>query len=86
MKHSIERTSPKGPGNKFVGTCRLCGTPGLTFANMDEDCPNQRGLTREEAVIEAITGAQPAREGVTYCDCERGANGLGLAGRVCDCG
>lgn len=52
--HSIERTSPKG--QKFVGTCRLCGTPGLTLASMNDECPNQRGLTADEALIEAIEG------------------------------
>ena len=56
-RHSIERTSPKGEGYKFIGTCRLCGTPNLTFANMDDECPNQRGLTADEALIEAIEGA-----------------------------
>lgn len=54
--HSIERTSPKGQGQNFVGTCRLCGKTGLTFANMDDECENIRGLTEEEALVEAIEG------------------------------
>jgi hypothetical protein len=54
MRHSLERTSPKG--QDFVGICTLCGTPNLTFKNMQDDCPNQRGLTQEEAVLEAIEG------------------------------
>lgn len=53
MKHSLSRTSPKG--GPFIGTCTLCGTPNLTFADMIGDCPNQRGLTQDEAVIEAIS-------------------------------
>ena len=57
--HSIERTSPKGPGQKFIGTCTLCGKKGLTFKDMDEECPNQRELTKEEALIEAIGGPEP---------------------------
>lgn len=55
--HSIERTSPKGPGAKFVGTCRLCGTPNLTASAALQECPNQRGLTADESLIEAITGS-----------------------------
>lgn len=62
MKHSLKRTSPKGPGNKFVGTCQLCGKEELTFADMDEDCPNQRGLTQEEALIEVIRGEPDEKE------------------------
>lgn len=61
MKHSIERTSPKGKGKPFIGTCTLCGTPNLTLANMGDECPNQRGLTQGEALIEAIRG--PKRKG-----------------------
>lgn len=52
MKHSLRRTNPKG--ERFVGTCVLCGTEGLTTSNMNDDCPNQRGLTPDEALIEAI--------------------------------
>lgn len=54
--HAIERTSPKGPGQKFIGTCRLCGTPNLPASAALEECPNQRGLTQDEALIEAIAG------------------------------
>lgn len=54
MRHSLQRTSPKG--QDFVGTCTLCGTPGLTMKNVHDECPNQRSLTQEEAVLEAVTG------------------------------
>jgi len=54
MKHSLKRTSPKG--EKFVGTCTLCGMPGLTIADSQNDCENVRGLTQEEAIVEAIIG------------------------------
>lgn len=54
--HAIERTSPKGPGQKFIGTCRLCGTPNLPASAAQEGCPNQRGVTSDEALVEAITG------------------------------
>lgn len=56
--HSLRRTSPKG--QKFIGTCVLCGTEGLSFANMNDECPNQRGLSQDDALIEAITGEDPA--------------------------
>jgi hypothetical protein len=59
--HMIERTSPKGPGEKFVGTCRLCGTPNLPASAALQECPNQRDLTQDEALIEAITGEPEAR-------------------------
>lgn len=54
--HALERTSPKGFGMKFIGTCRLCGTPNLSASAALEECPNQRGLTQDEALIEAIEG------------------------------
>jgi hypothetical protein len=52
--HAIERTSPKGAA--FIGTCRLCGTPNLPASAALEECPNLRGLTRDESVIESISG------------------------------
>jgi hypothetical protein len=55
MSHPlVNRTSPKG--QSFVGTCAACGKTGLTFKTMHEDCPNQREMTREQAIIEAIEG------------------------------
>ena len=55
--HSVERTSPKGEGQQFIGTCRKCGKEGLTTKQaMEEECPNTRGLTEEEDLIESITG------------------------------
>lgn len=56
MKHAIERTSPKGPGQSFIGTCRLCGVTGLKASAALEDCENVRGLSSEQALVEAITG------------------------------
>jgi len=54
VKHALNRTSPKG--GPFFGTCFLCGTPNLALEDMGKDCPNQRGLTADEAVVEAVTG------------------------------
>lgn len=56
MKHHVERTSPKGPGMPFIGTCRLCGMTGLKASAALEDCENVRGLSAEEAFIETIKG------------------------------
>lgn len=52
--HAIERTSPKGPGQKFIGTCRLCGQTGLPASAALERCENVRGLTSDEALLECI--------------------------------
>ena len=52
-RHSLRRTSPKG--QVFVGTCVLCGTPNLMTADMGEECPNQRAISQDDALIEAIT-------------------------------
>ena len=56
MKHHVERTSPKGPGMPFIGTCRLCGKTGLKASAALDDCENVRGLSVEEAMIETIAG------------------------------
>lgn len=52
--HALRRTSPKGPGQQFVGICTLCGTPNLTFEDQQKPCPNQRRLTTGEALSELI--------------------------------
>ena len=62
MKHAIERTSPKGEGQKFIGTCRLCGTPNLPASAALEDCQNVRELTQDEAVCETILGVPITKE------------------------
>jgi hypothetical protein len=54
--HVIERTSPKG--QDFIGTCRLCGIRGLKMSAVHEDCENVRGLTPEQALLEAIHGQE----------------------------
>ena len=59
MKHPIvNRTSPTGKGKPFIGTCAACGKRGLTrkMIEEDDDCPNQRRMTNEQALLEAIEG------------------------------
>jgi len=60
QRHSLNRTSPKG--GTFIGTCALCGKPNLTLADMNYECENTRGLTQDEAVVEAILGPQTPQE------------------------
>lgn len=52
MHPLVNRTSPKGMS--FVGTCAACGKRGLTFKDLKEDCPNQRAMTFEAALVEGV--------------------------------
>jgi hypothetical protein len=54
MYHAVYRTSPKG--GPFLGTCVNCGTPNLPAEAAREECPNQRGQTQEQTLIDAILG------------------------------
>ena len=58
--HSLNRTSPKG--GPFIGVCSLCGKAGLTLDDIHNDeCENPRGLSQDDAVVEAIVGPVPNR-------------------------
>ena len=76
--HAVNRTSPKG--TPFLGTCFKCGKRGLTIAAaMSEECENVRGLSQEEALLEAID-PPPARKrirtkGGTRATVRKGQNG-----------
>lgn len=54
QKHPlVNRTSPKG--QDFLGTCASCGKTGITARGlMEDECTNPKGMTQEEAVLEAI--------------------------------
>jgi len=52
--HAITRTSPKGPGQDFIGTCIRCGRTGLCSADALKECDNPSGMTNEEALINII--------------------------------
>lgn len=56
----VNRTSPKG--QPFVGTCAACGVTGLTFETMRSECENVRGMTQEQALIEAVIGPKDTRQ------------------------
>ena len=63
--HSLCRTSPKG--QKFIGRCSQCGKEGVTLGEqLTEDCPNPLGITEDEALFEAVLGANnnPAEAGI----------------------
>lgn len=55
-KHSLHRTSPKGEGATFIGTCIKCGKPGLTVVSMTETCENTYELTNDEVMTLALRG------------------------------
>ena len=58
MKHPlVNRTSPKGSGKSFLGTCASCGKQNITFEMLPTDeCENVRQMSQEEALLEAVTG------------------------------
>ena len=55
----IDRTSPKGKGLPFIGRCPACGQEGLTLADLNKPCPNPSGMSKEEALIDAIERPAP---------------------------
>jgi hypothetical protein len=56
VTHALERTSPKG--GPFLGTCCLCGATNLPMRAALEPCPNPRGVTSDEALMQAIRGPE----------------------------
>lgn len=56
--HALERTSPKGEGQKFIGTCFKCGRTGLAESAVFEECDNPSGMTEEQALLTAIAGPE----------------------------
>lgn len=54
--HSLRRTSPKGPGQPFIGRCVLCGEIDLPMIAATFPCPNPEGMSQDEAVLDAMDG------------------------------
>lgn len=52
--HAIERTSPKGPGTVFIGTCWQCGKTGLRAEDALKPCENVSRLTEAESLLMAL--------------------------------
>lgn len=59
MAHALTRTSPKGPGEKFIGTCMKCGQTGIPLSSIEDRCENPANLTQEETLIIAIEKDRP---------------------------
>ncbi len=55
MSHSLRRTSPKGPGQSFIGTCTKCGVENIPLNRMREECANPANLTDNDALMIAIS-------------------------------
>ena len=54
MTHAIERTSPKGKGNKFIGICIKCGEEGLDIGAATKECPMDDEISDQEALMSII--------------------------------
>lgn len=50
MSHALTRTSPKGPGQQFLGTCIKCGLEDIPLSRMNEECVNVADITDGEAL------------------------------------
>lgn len=50
--HALVRTSPYG--KLFLGTCIQCGAKNLPMGAALEPCPNQRGMSQDEALMEVM--------------------------------
>ncbi len=56
MTHTLERTSPKGPDQRFIGRCTKCGAEGLRLTHALVPCPADDVVSDEAALIEIIKG------------------------------
>lgn len=54
MTHAIERTSPTGPGQKFVGKCVKCGQDGLRLSDGTKDCLADEIMSDEAALLHIL--------------------------------
>jgi hypothetical protein len=54
--HSLERTSPKGRGQKFLGRCIRCGMTDLPASAAFDPCENHARVSDDEALLLAIRG------------------------------
>ena len=62
MSHAIVRTSPKGPGQKFIGHCTKCGRDGLGLSAALEDCPADALVSDEAALMDILKDAPTTDE------------------------
>lgn len=59
MSHALERTSPKGKGQKFVGRCIKCGKENLTFSDLQEICPAEGLVSDQQALLDILAQVDP---------------------------
>lgn len=56
-RHALTRTSPKGKGQPFIGTCIKCGIKGISLDEVSRsECVNPAGLNNAETLTLAIKG------------------------------
>lgn len=60
--HAIERTSPKGEGQDFVGTCIMCGRRGLRGRAALEECNNPSEMPDAEVWRRVVRGPSAQSE------------------------
>lgn len=54
MSHAIERTSPKGKGQKFIGRCIKCGEENLPMQAALQTCPADGVMSNGAAILELL--------------------------------
>jgi hypothetical protein len=50
MSHALTRTSPRGKGQPFIGTCIKCGLQNIPLSRMHEECVNPGNLSNADAL------------------------------------
>ncbi len=60
MSHAIERTSPTGPGEIFIGMCIKCGQTGLKIGDGLKECPADDTMSNEAALLALLDKNTPA--------------------------
>lgn len=75
-------SAPAGPP-EATGCPRCEGEGWITEGGLARACPDCGGDGMVYA--QGANSSAKANEGGNLCDCERSHNGIGLAGRECDC-
>lgn len=60
--HALERTSPRGKGQKFIGRCIKCGEEGLPMSAALHDCPADVVESDAAALLRLIDPPEQAPE------------------------
>ena len=54
MGHALIRTSAKGKGCKFIGTCTKCGKENLPMTAVHESCPQDEIVSDAAALVQIL--------------------------------